>query len=106
MANHAPTALIAEDEPLLAKELQNHLARLWPELQIVATVGDGVSAVQKTLALQPDVVFMDIQMPGQNGLDAAMASATVATGRPVISAASLSFGQTTSKVLLETASEK
>ena len=50
MANHAPTALIAEDEPLLAKELQNHLARLWPELQIVATVGDGVSAVQKTLA--------------------------------------------------------
>ena len=72
MANHAPTALIAEDEPLLAKELQNHLARLWPELQIVATVGDGVSAVQKTLALQPDVVFMDIQMPGQNGLDAAM----------------------------------
>ena len=73
MPNPAPTALIAEDEPLLAQELQHNLARLWPELQIVASVGDGLSAVQKALALQPDVIFMDIQMPGQSGLDAAMA---------------------------------
>ena len=73
MPHPAPTALIAEDEPLLAQELQNNLARLWPELQIVANVGDGLSAVQKALALQPDVIFMDIQMPGQSGLDAAMA---------------------------------
>lgn len=73
MPHPAPTALIAEDEPLLAQELQNNLAGLWPELQIVATVGDGLSAVQKALALQPDVIFMDIQMPGQSGLDAAMA---------------------------------
>ena len=69
----AATALIAEDEPLLARELQANLAKLWPELQIVATVGDGLSAVQKALELQPDILFFDIQMPGQSGLDAAMA---------------------------------
>ena len=69
------TALIAEDEPLLADALRCELARAWPALQIVATVGDGVSAVQQALALQPDVLFFDIRMPGQNGLDAALALA-------------------------------
>ena len=70
-----PRALIAEDEPLLADALRCELARAWPALQIVATVGDGVSAVQQALALQPDVLFFDIRMPGQNGLDAALALA-------------------------------
>ena len=65
------TALIAEDEPLLAAALQAELARAWPALQIVATVGDGASAVVQALALQPDVLFFDIQMPGLSGLDAA-----------------------------------
>ena len=65
------TALIAEDEPLLAAALKAELARAWPELQIVATVGDGLSAVAQTLALTPDVLFFDIQMPGMTGLDAA-----------------------------------
>lgn len=65
------TALIAEDEPLLATALQQELARAWPALSIVATVGDGISAVQQTLALRPDVLFFDIRMPGQSGLDAA-----------------------------------
>ena len=65
------TALIAEDEPLLAAALKAELARAWPELAVVATVGDGVSAVAQALALQPDVLFFDIQMPGLNGLDAA-----------------------------------
>jgi DNA-binding NarL/FixJ family response regulator len=55
-----PTALIAEDEPLLAQALQAELARAWPELQVVATVGDGASAVAQALALQPDVLFFDI----------------------------------------------
>jgi DNA-binding LytR/AlgR family response regulator len=72
---HAPTALIAEDEPLLAAALQAELARAWPQLQVVATVGDGRSAVDKALALQPDVLFFDVQMPGQSGLDAALALA-------------------------------
>ena len=66
-----PTALIAEDEPLLAAALAAELARAWPELRIVATVGDGASAVQQALRLQPDVLFFDIRMPGLSGLDAA-----------------------------------
>ena len=71
----APRALIAEDEPLLAAALQQELRTAWPELQIAATVGDGLSAVQQALALQPDVLFFDIRMPGQTGLDAAVALA-------------------------------
>jgi len=69
------TALIAEDEPLLAQALQRELLALWPELQIVAQVGDGLSAVQAALTYQPDVLFLDIRMPGQDGLQAAQAIA-------------------------------
>lgn len=65
------TALIAEDEPLLAAALQAELARAWPQLQIVATVGHGAAAVEQALALQPQVLFLDIRMPGQSGLEAA-----------------------------------
>jgi DNA-binding LytR/AlgR family response regulator len=65
------TALIAEDEPLLAQALQAELAHAWPGLQVVATVGDGDAAVGQALRLQPDVLFLDIRMPGQNGLQAA-----------------------------------
>ncbi|KRC30864.1 LytTR family DNA-binding domain-containing protein [Acidovorax sp. Root219] len=65
-------ALIAEDEPLLAMALQQELARAWPALQIAATVGDGLSAVRQALVLQPEVLFFDIRMPGQSGLDAAV----------------------------------
>ena len=75
MTPAAPRALIAEDEPLLAAALQHELRAAWPELQIAATVGDGLSAVQQALALQPDVLFFDIRMPGQTGLDAAVALA-------------------------------
>jgi len=66
-----PTALIAEDENLLALALQDELATAWPDLQIVHTAGDGASAVQQTLKLQPDVLFFDIRMPGMSGLEAA-----------------------------------
>ena len=70
-----PTALIAEDEPLLAAALQAELNRLWPELQVLASVGDGHSAVAQALALQPDTLFFDIRMPGLSGLEAAAALA-------------------------------
>jgi DNA-binding LytR/AlgR family response regulator len=69
------TALIAEDEPLLAAALQAELAQLWPALRIVASVGDGASAVAQTLALQPALCFFDIRMPGLSGLEAAQALA-------------------------------
>ena len=77
MSGVAPIAraLIAEDEPLLAASLHAELARLWPELQIVATVGDGESAVEQTLALRPDACFLDIRMPEMSGLEAAQALA-------------------------------
>lgn len=67
----APTALLAEDEPLLAQALQAELAKAWPELQVMGIVGDGATAVTKALELRPDVLFFDIRMPGQGGLDAA-----------------------------------
>ena len=66
-----PTALIAEDEPLLAEHLKAELQRLWPALQLVALVGDGLSAAREALARQPDVCFLDIRMPGATGLEAA-----------------------------------
>jgi DNA-binding LytR/AlgR family response regulator len=68
--NTAPTALIAEDEALLAQALKRELHALWPELQVVATAGDGLSAVQLALQHCPDVLFFDIRMPGQSGLEA------------------------------------
>jgi DNA-binding LytR/AlgR family response regulator len=83
VAMHA-TALIAEDEPLLAANLQAELVRLWPELRIVASVGDGASALQQGLALQPDLLFLDIRMPGMSGLEAAEALAEDwPAGRPL-----------------------
>jgi len=66
-----PTAVIAEDEPLLAQALQAELARAWPDLRIAATVGDGAAAVRAGLEHRPDVLFFDIRMPGQGGLEAA-----------------------------------
>ena len=71
----AVTALIAEDEPLLAEGLRAELRRLWPELEIVAMVGDGESAVREALAQRPAVCFLDIRMPGLTGLQAAQALA-------------------------------
>ncbi len=70
-----PTALIAEDEPLLAQALAADLARLWPGLQIVAQVADGLSASAQALALRPQICFLDIRMPGATGLEAAQALA-------------------------------
>jgi DNA-binding LytR/AlgR family response regulator len=75
MSADAVTALIAEDEPLLAADLQAALARLWPQLRVVASVGHGAAAVEQALALRPQVMFLDIRMPGMTGLEAAQAIA-------------------------------
>lgn len=71
MTSPLPRALIAEDEPILAAALAHALRRLWPELDIVATCANGVEALQQGLALQPDILFLDIKMPGKTGLEAA-----------------------------------
>jgi DNA-binding LytR/AlgR family response regulator len=67
------TALIAEDEPLLAQALRAELARAWPELQLLESAVDGDDAVERALSGRPDVVFLDIRMPGRTGLEAAEA---------------------------------
>jgi DNA-binding LytR/AlgR family response regulator len=64
-------AIIAEDEPILAATLAATLHRLWPELEIVATCSNGPDAVRQALDLRPDILFLDIKMPGQTGLEAA-----------------------------------
>jgi DNA-binding LytR/AlgR family response regulator len=69
--NIPATALIAEDETLLAQTLQNELHALWPALRVLAKAGDGLSAVQLALQHRPDVLFFDIRLPGQSGLEAA-----------------------------------
>jgi len=66
-----PRALIADDEPHLARALQAELAALWPELQVVAVARNGVEAAERIAALQPDLAFLDIQMPGLTGLEVA-----------------------------------
>ncbi len=65
------TALIADDEPHLARALREHLARLWPELQVLHVARNGVEAAEQIAALQPDLAFLDIQMPGLTGLEVA-----------------------------------
>jgi DNA-binding LytR/AlgR family response regulator len=66
-----PTALLAEDEPLLLAELRGALADLWPELVIVAETGDGAATLAALRQHAPDVAFLDINMPKATGLDVA-----------------------------------
>jgi DNA-binding LytR/AlgR family response regulator len=65
------TALIADDEPHLARYLGEQLAALWPELQIVATARNGLEAAAAIERLEPDLAFLDIRMPGLTGLEVA-----------------------------------
>lgn len=72
MSIRAPVrALLAEDEPILAAALGQALRRLWPELEIAAVAENGIAAVELALAQRPDVLFLDIKMPGKTGLEAA-----------------------------------
>ena len=66
-----PTALIVEDEPVLATELREELARLWPELTLFAPVHDGVAALREIEARRPDILFLDVQIPGLTGIEVA-----------------------------------
>ncbi len=68
-------AIIADDEQHIAQDLRRRLAQLWPELQVVAMLHDGIAAAQALQELKPDIAFLDIRMPGQSGLDAARSAA-------------------------------
>lgn len=65
------SALIADDEPHLAQHLKEQLLQLWPELDIVHVARNGIEAAEKIAELQPDLAFLDIQMPGLTGLEVA-----------------------------------
>lgn len=67
----APRAILAEDEPLLREELAELLTSLWPELDVVAAVADGIAALQALEKHRPEIVFLDINMPGMDGLEVA-----------------------------------
>ncbi|HVQ24135.1 MAG TPA: LytTR family DNA-binding domain-containing protein [Planctomycetota bacterium] len=66
-----PTALIADDEPLLREALSRQLAQAWPELEIVAEARNGREAIKLFEQKQPDVCFLDVHMPGLSGVEAA-----------------------------------
>jgi DNA-binding LytR/AlgR family response regulator len=70
MSAGQPTALVADDEPLLRRGLIRLLAECWPALEVVAQARNGREAVEKFEALRPDVVFLDVHMPGLSGVEA------------------------------------
>lgn len=65
------TAVVAEDEDTLRQQLVEQLGQLWPELDIVGEASDGVQALRLLQDVQPDILFLDIQMPGATGLEVA-----------------------------------
>ena len=73
-------AVVADDERLMREQLRARLAEVWPELQIVAEAKNGAEAVALVEREHPDLVFLDIRMPGMNGVEAARAIAQLRTG--------------------------
>ncbi|MDP3137570.1 MAG: LytTR family DNA-binding domain-containing protein [Burkholderiaceae bacterium] len=67
----APRAVIADDERLMRDQLRARLLEVWPELNIVAEAKNGLEAVQLVQEHRPDIVFLDIRMPGLTGVEAA-----------------------------------
>ena len=64
-------AVLAEDEPILMRQLRDALAKLWPDLAIVGAAADGFEALRLLDAQDPDILFLDIEMPGLSGLEVA-----------------------------------
>ncbi|HEY5565757.1 MAG TPA: LytTR family DNA-binding domain-containing protein [Gammaproteobacteria bacterium] len=71
MTAERPTALIADDEPLLRDELARLLGEAWPELTVVAQARNGREAIDRFETLKPDICFLDVQMPVATGVEAA-----------------------------------
>lgn len=66
-----PTALIADDEAPMREQLRARLLEVWPELEVVALASNGIEAVDMAARHQPQIVFLDIRMPGMGGIEAA-----------------------------------
>lgn len=62
------TAIIADDEPLLRRQLDNMLADVWPQLEVVARAVNGEQVLAAVNSYQPDIVFLDINMPVLDGM--------------------------------------
>ncbi len=75
----AVRAVLADDERLLREQLCHRLAEVWPELEIVGQARNGTEAVELVEELHPDIVFLDIRMPGMTGIEAARAIAQLPT---------------------------
>lgn len=71
MIERRPTALIADDEPLLRESLERMLAKNWPQLEIVGHARNGREAIDLFETARPDICFLDVHMPGMTGVDAA-----------------------------------
>jgi DNA-binding LytR/AlgR family response regulator len=71
MSAQHPTALIADDEPLLRDALERMLSQTWPGLKVVGQARNGREAIDLFEAHRPDVCFLDVQMPGKTGVEAA-----------------------------------
>ncbi|MFO1400130.1 MAG: LytTR family DNA-binding domain-containing protein [Steroidobacteraceae bacterium] len=71
MSAERPTALIADDEPLLREALVRQLAQVWPDLVVLAEARNGREALQEFEIRRPDICFLDVQMPGMSGVEAA-----------------------------------
>jgi DNA-binding LytR/AlgR family response regulator len=80
----APRAVIADDERLMRDQLRARLQQVWPELEIVAEAKNGLEAVQAVKDHQPDVVFLDIRMPGLTGVEAAKEIAQLDLGEEAL----------------------
>ena len=74
-----PRCVIADDERLMREQLRARLAEVWPELEIVAEAKNGMEAVALTETLHPQLVFLDIRMPGMTGVEAARKIAQLPT---------------------------
>ncbi len=80
LSTQAPRAVLADDERLMRDQLRARLAEVWPELQIVAEAKNGLEAVQLVEEHRPDIVFLDIRMPGLTGVEAARQIAQMEQG--------------------------